>query len=178
MKTKKTLEIILNSIVIALFLGAGIFTIIMEATHEEYSLILLGTILVVAGVVKIISYVIKKGYQNPTTISFVAGVVMAIFSIFFFVGKYGLRELCLAWGVMEIALGLVELQIDLFAVRKEKLALVEVAIDLGSITFGVLLTIHLEEGLDAHLLYLGASYIAYSILYTIELILETREHHK
>ena len=175
MKAKKVIDIILNSIVIILFLGAGIFTLVMKATNDEFDGIILGTILIVAGVAKIISYFLRKGFKHPTNITLVTGIVMIVLAVIFFLDKFDLVSLCLAWGIMEIIIGLTELQVDLFAARKDKWAIGEIVIDLGGITFGVLLTIHLEEGLHAHLIFMGISFILYAALYAIELVRELKE---
>lgn len=174
MKTKKIIGTILNCLVILLFLGSGLFTIIMKASNEEYTAIVLGVILIVASAAKIISYFIRQGFKTPTNMTLVCGLSMVILAVIFFLDRFDLEALCFTWGIMEIVLGLIELQVDLFAVRKEKLAWGEVAIDVGTITFGVLLTIHLYEGLDAHLIYMGISLMLYAVLYTLEMIIENK----
>ena len=177
MKAKKVINFIFNCLAIVLFLGAGIFTIIMKAVSEEYTGLILGIILLVASSAKILTYFMRLGFKTATNMTLVGGIAMVVLAIIFFLDKFDLVTLCLTWGVMEIVMGLIELQVDIFAARKEKLAIGEIVIDIGTITFGVLLTIHLEEGLNAHLIFMGLSFMMYAALYTLELIIETK-HHK
>jgi hypothetical protein len=76
---------------------------------------------------------------------------------------------------MEIGLGLIELYIDLWAARKDKLAFGEVAIDLGTLTFAVILTIKLAHGLNGHLIFMGASFFLYAILLILEMVRESKK---
>lgn len=172
---KNKLNFVLDVIAIALFVGAGINTLVLKFAVSEMTPFILAIILLVGGIAKIGYYLLRRGFKSSHNLMAVGGLSMVILSAFFFTEKLDLNALCLAWGIMEIGLGLMELYIDLWAARKDKLAFGEVAIDLGTLTFAVILTIKLAHGLNGHLIFMGASFFLYGILLILEMVRDSKK---
>lgn len=175
MDTKKTLPIILNSIIIALFLASGIITLVLRSSADSYNNILLGSILLVVGFSKAVIYYINLGFKNKHNVSIIGAVLMIGLGFVFLFGNKETEMLCFGWGIMEIALGLIEVYVDVIEIRENnKIAILEVIVNTATIVFGVLLCIHLSSGLTVHLIFLGISLILLGVIATIKLISSLR----
>lgn len=164
MKTRHVIDVILSFTVVILFIAAGLTSIIFKNFYESYDGIILGTVLSVAGSARIISYLIRKGWKKASNLNLVTGIAMIALAIVFFLDKFDIQMLCFGWGIMEIVLGLIEIQVAIYQMRKEKIAILEALISIGSIVFGILLCLKLYSGLGGHLIYLGISFILMAAL--------------
>lgn len=174
MKTSKVLELILNIIVVLLFLGAGITVLLLRRLSEEYDSILLGTVLIVVGSARGVIYIISKGYKYRRNITFITSLAMIGLGIVFLVSDRDIETLCFGWGMMELILGSIEVYIDVLELKEDKIAIAEMAINLGTIVFAILLCIKMSEGLTGHLIFLGISLILLAALQTFKLIRSLR----
>ena len=156
--------------VVLAFLVSGILVITLRHTRDIEDTIILGSILLMVGSVRILTYFFAKLHESPQDISIVSGISAIVLGIVFLVSEYDLSSLCLAWGVMEIILPLVEIMQNVFNVKKNKLLFVEIAVCLGTLVFGILLCIHSTEGLNVHLIYLSISLLLTAVFEALEII--------
>ena len=170
MKPITIFHIVLNVIIITLFLTSGITVLLLRQFADDYNRILLGTTLLVAGIVKFIIYFLNKGYKNPRNITIITSIIMIALGIIFFASKKEVEMLCFGWGVVEIVLGLIEVYIDILEIREDKIAILEMVINTATIVFGVLLCIKLSDGLSVHLIFLGISLILLAVIALLKLI--------
>lgn len=174
MKSSKIVQIILNVIVIALFLGAGVTVLVLRRLAESYDSLLLGTVLLVVGGVKGAIYIISKGYKYHRNITFVSALAMISLGIVFLVSDRDMETLCFGWGMMELVLGAIEVYIDILEIKETKIAFAEMAINIGTIVFAILLCIRMSAGLTGHLIFLGVSLILLAALQTFKFIRSLR----
>ena len=170
METKRLFKIILNCLIITLFIGAGITILILRSIADSYTHILLGTILIIAGGSRAAIYYINSGYKYTRNISNITSFLMICLGVVFLIGNRDIEMLCFGWGVMEIAIGLIEVYIDILEVKETKIAWLEMIVNIGTIIFGVLLCLKLSDGLTGHIIFLGISLIFLGIIAIVKFI--------
>ena len=175
MKSSRLLQIILNCLIITIFIATGIVVLILRHNVEVYDNIILGIILFIAGGSRLVIYFLNKGYKYSKDISFISSAIMIGLGFVFLFSKKDIEMLCFGWGIMEIVLGLIEVYIDVLEVKEKKLAWFEMAVNVGTIVFGVLLCIKLSEGLTGHIIFLATTLFLHAIITTIKFIGVMRE---
>lgn len=166
MKSRFVLQLIINSIIVLLFLGAGISVFILNHTAEEYSYILLGTISIIVGVCKGVIYLLNGGIHNHKNVTFVTSAGMIFLGLFFFLGNKDIATLCFGWGLMELMIGLIEVYIDILETSEgKKTAPFEMMVNIGTIVFAILLCIKTGDGLKAHLIFLSISLVLNALIH-------------
>ena len=109
----------------------------------------------------------------------IIGLVGLAFGILFLATPiFTADEICMVWGCIDICRGLTEIINVAPHVRKEKKELLEIAISLGDIVVGVLLIIHMSDGLVLHLTYLGIAFILSAIKNLLEFIFAQKLKHE
>lgn len=109
----------------------------------------------------------------------VIGVVLGFVSIFY--EPLELWTVCLIFGIMDTASGLIEIftnAVILDKTFKNPISFVEFAISIADIFFGIILIIKLEAGLLVHILYIAAVFFINGIIAIIELIHHKRKHEQ
>ena len=77
---------------------------------------------------------------------------------------------------MEIVLGSIETYIDTLQIKdKEYIAWFELVLNVATVVFGVLLCMHLSEGLTLHIIFLGISLLLHGAIALIKFIGSLRE---
>ena len=179
MENKKVLNIILSFIAAFLFIAAGALTIIFCSVRNfTYENMMLGIILITVSCVKIINYLFKCGYKNPNNLTLALSTASLVLGIIFLVNKVEITVLCFVWGFYEITSSCVEIYIAANEIKHNRLAIMEVAIEIATIVFGILLCIKLEHGLTGHLLFLTISMFLYAILVLLEIAPELSKKKK
>ena len=174
MKARNLIDTLLSYTVVLLFIAAGLTSILLKNFAEQYDGIILGTVLSVAGAARIISYFIRRGFRKANNFDLVSGIAMVALAIVFFIDKFDIQMLCFGWGIMEIVLGLIEIQVVIYEIRTEKIAIVQGLIAVGSIVFGILLCLKLYGGLGGHLIFLGISFFLMAALSLVQIIRTAR----
>ena len=163
------IQIIRWFIVIA-FLVSGILVISLRHTQNIEDTIILGTILLVVGAVRLLTYFLSKLQEDPRDLTLVSGISAIVLGIVFLVSEYDLSSLCLAWGVAEIILSSIEITQKVFNIKHNKLTLIEIGVSLGTLVFGILLCVHNTQGLNLHLIYLSISLLLTALYEVLEII--------
>ena len=178
MKKHGILEIVLHWLCVAIFIGGGIAVLILRHMNPTYEPKMLGVLILVAGIVKVLAYLLFYLRKNPRSVVVISGVSFVILGTLFLVDKYDFEALCLAWGLLDITLGIVEIFTSIFELKEDKLQIFEILVALGGLVFGVLLTIELAHGLTAHIIYLGISLILLACILIAEFIIHKVKGHK
>ena len=176
MKKLKVLQIVLNSIIFLAFLAVGITIIVLGAANDAYDEIMLGIILLLAGVSRIAIYFVNHGYRESVNFNLLVGIAFLIFGIIFLVSKYDIEVMCFGWGVLEIFVGAIEIHSSIYTFKQDKLSAFEIFISIGGIVFGILLCIEKAGGLTGHLIYMGVSIILMAILSALRIFFELRNN--
>ncbi len=155
---------------VVLFLTAGVLVITLRHTQNIEDTLILGIILLVVGGIKLSTYFLVRMKEQPSDLMVATGISSIILGIIFLVSDYDLSSLCLAWGIVEIILPLLEINQDIVHLKHNKLVLIEIFISLGTLTFGILLCIHSKEGLNAHLIYLSISLFLTTVYEALSII--------
>lgn len=176
MKTSRIVQIILNCLIIAIFLAAGAVILILRHFAYEYDVVLLGTILLISGAARAVVYFINKGYKHPRDITLISSIIMIGLGVVYIVSKKDVEVLCFGWGIMEIVLGSIESYIDTLQIKdKEYIAWFELVLNVTTVVFGILLCMHLSEGLTLHIIFLGISLLLYGTIALIKFVGSLRE---
>lgn len=174
MKLSKVIRNVLSLLEVVLFIAAGITVLLLRGAGVQYDRVILGTILIITGSCKFAVFFIEQAYKLPSNFLLISAILMIGFGFIFLFSGTEMETLCFGWGIMEIALGAVEIQTSLFEVKEDKFQIVEIAIALGNIVFGVLLCVRLSNGLNGHLIFMGISFILTGILYLFKHIKRKR----
>ena len=146
-----------------LFLATGITVIVLKHSATEYDHIILGSVLLVVGSAKIITYFLSSSFKDPRETSVVVGAAMTALGFIFLFSTYDIASLCFGWGILEIVASGIEIHQKSQRVKKEPIVIIEIAIAVGSLIFAILLCVRTTEALNAHLIFLGVSLILISI---------------
>lgn len=169
MEKKNALDIILNFICAFLFIAAGAATIILcHVNNYSYRGLLLGIILIVVSLIKIIKWLVNKQFKDKHCLTLPLCIASLALGILFLTEKINLATLCFVWGFYEITSSLIEIQMAIVEIKHNKLALIELAIELGTIVFGILLCIKLEHGLTGHLLFMSITLFLVAVMILLE----------
>ena len=89
-----------------------------------------------------------------------------------------MTDIVVYWGLIEIASSSIEMIMALRIVKKRILNILNVLINVIEFVFGILLCVHLEEGISIHLIITGSLFIAIALEEIILMILESRNEKK
>lgn len=184
--TKRKLSLASKAIIVLMYLLSAIGSnFLLSSTDVDMDIIYLGVILLVIGITEWILYLSTE----KRTLDFCHDVVIAAFEVAFglmFIVQNGplhMSSCCLMWGTIEVIKSLFELY-EIFMERHHK-SKFELALDtiltVATLVFGVLLCIHLDNGLRLHLIVTTASLFANSLVYAFRFFVYPRrkkEHDK
>ena len=174
MKTKKLFQYILTSLVILLFIGAGVTVLVLKGVHSEYDKDVLGIILIVVAACKLAICLLNKTFKQSSNFILISSGIMLALGLIFLLSDISIEILCFGWGIMEIVLACVEIQTSIFEIKEDKLQICEIAIAGGSLLFGIILCIKLVNGLNGHLIFMSISLFLMAILTLVRFILDLR----
>lgn len=146
------------SAVFYLAMGVVAFTI----SHLDYTerIVLLSILILLSSVPHLLIYLANREKKSYLIIGLV-GIAFGI--LFLSTDLFDADEICMIWGCIDICRGLTEIINVAPSVRKHKIEWVEIVISLGDIVVGVLLCLHLSDGLRLHLIYLGIAFVISAI---------------
>ena len=167
LKKKPTLTDIVYYCSILYHLIIGIFVLIISNRNLDDKIILLGVLIILSSVPHILIYFINKTKKTYLLI----GLVGLAFGILFLsTDLFTDDQICMVWGCLDICRGLTEIATIVPEAKNNKFEIVEIFISTGDIVIGILLCIHLANGLHLHLLYLGIAFLITVLKDIVELI--------
>lgn len=172
MNKKLPLLLIINWFCVLLLIAAGITVIVLRHRSAQYDEIIIGSVLLVAGFTRIASYFLADIFVDPKNVSPVVGTAMVVLGFITLFGRYELETICFAWGIMELVASGIEIFQKSQHVKHEPLALIEIAIALGTLTFAIILCIKTTNGLTGHLIFLSISLILLGLYQAAGLIIK------
>ena len=177
MEKKNTLDIVLAFISAFFYICGGAMTIVLCAVNNfTYTNMILGIILICVSLIKIARWAMAKQFLNKYNLTFALSLASLVLGIIFLVNKVEIEKLCFVWGFYEITSSLIEIQLAVVEVKHNKLAIIEIAVELATIVFGILLCIKLEEGLTGHLLFMSISLFMIAIMILLEVAPELKKN--
>ena len=160
---------VLTIISILFHLLVGIIVFIIAFQQFEVTPLILGLLIAVGSLPHIMLF--ARDVRKHSFL--VIGLVALIFAIIAMASDlFSVNQVCVIWGAIDIARGVTEIIDSAPKIRKEKLELIEIAVSLGDIVIGILLCLHMEEGLQLHLIYFGIAFVIISIRYLVGLFLD------
>ena len=163
------------SVIFYLVIGIGVFTI----SHYDFSdkTVLLSVLIMLSSVPHLLIFIANRQKKSYLIIGLV-GIAFGI--LFMATDIFTADEICMIWGVIDICRGTTEIINVAPTVMKNKVEFVEIAISVGDIVIGVLLCIHMADGLQLHLIYLGIAFIITAIKTVAEFFAERYRdtHHE
>ena len=170
MNGKKVLDIIFGFLAAFLFIAGGALTIILCGINNfTYANMMLGIILVSVSCIKFAHYFLMARYKDKHNLTLALSIPSLVLGIIFLVNKVDISIMCFVWGFYEITSSCIEIQMAAIEINHNKLAIMEVVIEIATIVFGILLCIKLEHGLTGHLLFLSISLFLYAIMVLLEI---------
>ena len=169
MSKSKEITRILTIISILFHLLVGIIVFIIAFQNFEVTPLILGSLIAVGSIPHIMLFV--RDFKKHSFL--VIGLVALIFSIIAMASDlFTVNQVCVIWGAIDIARGITEIIDSAPKVKHEKLELIEIAVSTGDIVIGILLCIHMEEGLQLHLIYFGIAFVIIAIRYIVGMFLD------
>lgn len=138
-------------------------------THSYFaSLVLAGSI------PHLVIYFMNNGFRSAQKSGFlIVGIVgVALGFIFEFSETMTINQICMYWGILDICRGAIEISDTLPHLKHNKLEIIELVVSTGDIALGILLCIHLEEGIKLHLTYFAIAFVLYAVKMVIEYIFQ------
>ena len=170
---KKNKSFLLTLIIVSIFhIIMGTLVIIFAKDSFEKNNIFIGSILIASSVPSILIYFLGGRYHNRFKIpyNFFAMFGIAAGIAFIVNSEIAIATLCIIWGVYDIVRSCYEIFDASMEVRENKLEIVEIVCALAELAFGILLCIHLEEGIYIHLVVMGISLILVGVKHGLDLI--------
>lgn len=161
-----------------LFLATGIVVLILRHNASVYDHIILGSVTLIVGFVKIATYFMSCAFKDPKDISIIVGGAMVALGFIFIFSDYDIASLCFGWGILEIVASGIEIHQKSQMIKHEPLSIVEVVIAVGSLAFAIILCIKTTDALNGHLIFLGISLILLGIYLATNRIIEIIKRKK
>jgi len=154
---------------VCIYFLAGIAVIILGAVPVERTKQFIGIVSLIFGVIDIFIYIFKDGFNiKEHAYHIIIGIISICFGFIFIFNKtLTLENICFYWGVLDIISNSIEIKDCLPEIKKSKVALLTLITSIGGVVLGVLLCVHLEEGITLHMIYLGAAIILQGIEYLV-----------
>ena len=132
----------------------------------------LGLVLALSSFPEIVLYFLDHEYRHKICAgTILLAVISTVCGILFsFLPNVNPETICIFWGILDILRGVNQVFLSSLEVKNHKLAFAKMAINILTIVVGILLCIHLKNGIRFHLIMLGVSIIllgAYEIVQTI-----------
>lgn len=176
-KNKITLKQVGYLGLLVFYICVGIFVILYAALPTDYNSKIMGLMVLLSSIVHILLYFLTEGYKRPEKGFFlVIGIIAFSLGIVFLTTKVmTIPEICLYWGILDIVRSSLEIKDVIPELKENKIEIVELVISFGDIVLGILLCVHLEEGIQLHLYYFGAAFILSAIKYILHGLITTRK---
>lgn len=118
-----------------------------------------------------------KLYRKTPYLVF-AAISLTLGLTFLLSNEISVEHMCLIWGIYDICkaiFGIVDATIE---VKDNKLEIMEIVASIGHLVFGVLLCVHLSEGITAHLIFMGVAFLIVALKFGIEFIMNLQQELK
>lgn len=174
-KSKKDIRSMLKRItsifLFVLYFGGSIATLIYEYLYQDKTFIGYSILVILASIIHIILYFLNEGYKYKISAYYlVLGILGLSIGIAVAVCNLTFNLLCILWGVLDIVRGIAEIIFSIPNIKRTKLELIDIAVALAEIVLGILLCIHLYDGLHVHILVFGISLMLLSLKFPLILL--------
>ena len=162
------------------FVGIGVAFLYYGFSHTSFDSLFIGILLVVSSIPSILLYFLLNSYKSPRKMPYVV-LSVSLFTcglVFIIAPEISLDHASLLWGILDILISAFVI-IDAFVeIKDNKIKISEMIIGAINLVFGVLLCIHLGEGVSTHLIVMGFIYIVKAIRSIFELMLALKQLKK
>ena len=142
----------------------------VDKTYNGYAVLV-----IIGSIVHLLLYLINEGYRNKVFSCFlILAIIGIIIGILFFICNFTFKTLCILWGVLDIIRGTCEIVFAAPKIKENKLQIIDIIASLIDIVLGILLCIHLNEGLHIHVIFFGVTFILCSFEYPLEVLINHR----
>lgn len=178
MKQSKILSIILQILSIVIYIAAGIVIVILSGNKEIFDKSVLGWVLIATAIIRAIRALIEKHTITEKPYELTLPMINLGFGFVVLFANLEMQLICLYWGIIEICASSIEMTMAFRIIKRNLISILNVLINVVEFVFGILLCVHLEEGIAIHLVITGALFIAIAIEEIILLILDMRAEKK
>lgn len=167
------ISLVLSYAVIGVFTITFAYTSLFDADPH----LLCGVFILITSFIHVILYFYQKGYKSlDKGFLLIIGLIGIALGIVFIVNKdITLENMCFYWGILDIVRGALEIAHIVPQVKNNKLYIVEIVLSSGDIVLGILLCIHLSQGLQVHLTYLGIAFLVSAFNQIVNLIIRKKK---
>lgn len=177
MKQSKLLSRILEIASILTYLVAGIVVIALSHDSSNYDKSLLGWVLIATSLCRIF-VALMEGEFTEKVYELILPLINFGFGFVVLFSSLDIQSICLFWGLLEICSSSVELVMAFKIIRMNLIYILNVLINVVEFVFGILLCVHLDEGITIHLIITGALFLAFAIEQTLLVLIEIRAEKK
>lgn len=157
------------------YITIGIVAFIFAKPENGGNIDFLATLILLSSVPHLLIYVIDRKKQTYLIIGLV-GIVFGV--LFLATDVFDPDSICMVWGAIDICRGTTEIISVAPHVKKNKAELIEIAISLGDIAIGILLIIHMSNGIVLHLIYLGIEFLISGTKNIVDYFVEKKRYAK
>lgn len=153
--TSKRISQIIYIFSIVFYLTIGTIAFIFAKPENGGNVNFLGTLILLSSVPHLLIYLIHRERQSYLIIGLV-GIVFG--TIILSTNVFDPDIVCMVWGAIDICRGATEIITIAPHVKHNKFEFIEIAVSTGDIVIGILLCIHMSNGIVLHLIYLGIEF--------------------
>lgn len=157
------------------YLVIGVAAIVIAFVDLSDAKVALSILILLSSVPHFLIYLLDRHKLSYLIIGFV-GLAFGI--LFLAVPAFDADQICMVWGCIDICRGLTEIINVAPTLKEDKREIIEILISIGDIVIGTLLIIHMSDGLQLHLMYLGIAFLLTAAKNVAELILEHKDEKK
>ena len=160
-----TIESIIN-------IGFLIFMIIHLAMNVTYTAQLAALFMILSGAIKLVNFFLNRDFEGPELREIFTDGTLIILGFIYMITKTNATVICISYGIIDIVDGSIGTGAGMFYLRHNKLTIIDTALCVGDITFGIILCFKLLAGLKGHLIFLTVTVAVYIIYSVLEIVLK------
>lgn len=160
---------------IVFYLTIGTVAFVFAKPENGGNVKFLGTLILLSSVPHLLIYLIHRDRQSYLIIGLV-GIVFGI--IILSTNVFDPDIVCMVWGAIDICRGTTEIIVVAPNIKHNKFEFLEIAVSLGDIGIGILLCIHMSDGIVLHLVYLGIEFLIGAAKNIADYFIEKKRHAK
>lgn len=164
---------IIYLVTIITYLICGIVVLLCKNHIFDDGDFLIGILVLISAVPHFFIFVKKGMFKSLLNIAFLTTAIISIVFgvVFMSVSKLTIDQCCLMWGILGIVQAIIELNSAGYEVKRNKFELIEIAVSTGDIVVGILLCIHLKNGIKMHIIYFGITFLLMATKQFLDMVL-------
>ncbi len=138
----------------------------LKLEHTNY---FFGSVLIAISIPLILLFLAQEGFKKPLKIPYfgLAILSIALGILIICVGDPSIFHMCALWGVYSLLLAIYTIIDSFIEIKHSRIEIIEIIICAVDIVFSILLIIRADGSVNAHLIFIGISFILKSVIYLL-----------